>query len=421
MRTRVTNPAARLVAVALTAALILAACGSSGSSKSNANKSSSTTAKAVACPGQPVKLMLMTDVTGLQTFPDIPPGAQTAAKAANQTCEAGRPITLEVCNMKADSNAAAACGRKAVSDNALSLVGSVGSTTDSAIEITSKAGIPHFGNSGSSTLEVTDKLSFPNSSSISVYIGSVTAAKAAGAKSYVLMIPDIPAGQILIDTIKRAVDAAGMTWKDPVLIPPDATDMTQVAAQATATKADAIAIAAGGNLVEKVLKAFVDGGLDFTKTDVITHSGILTPDTIRRLGAAIDGTYIVSYNWPIADTSNAGVAQFHKELKAYGGGEATFAKMGAWSGTHALAKIIKGLPTVDRASLVQALQTAKLDRPESAPVNFASPAFPDDPVLKALRIFTREVTIGRVEGGKVVPLTTSFVDVNSPKVAFKKS
>ena len=92
------------IAALLVLALVAAACGSSSKKSSSGGGATSTTASAAKPSGAPIKLGVLTSITGPSVhFAEVPAGAQAAANAIN-AAEAG--VNYELNKISKDTTAA---------------------------------------------------------------------------------------------------------------------------------------------------------------------------------------------------------------------------------------------------------------------------------------------------------------------------
>src|SRR5262249_22679142 len=76
--------------------------------------------------GAALKLMVVYEGVGSVTNPEAPEGAIAAAKAINAAGGIkGRPIQIIACDTKSDPTTATGCGRRAVSEGVVAIVGSI--------------------------------------------------------------------------------------------------------------------------------------------------------------------------------------------------------------------------------------------------------------------------------------------------------
>jgi ABC-type branched-subunit amino acid transport system substrate-binding protein len=412
----------RGLGVLATAALVLAAaaCSSSGGNPVQAAASAgagNSPASAQACSGTPVKLMTIVPVTSpIQHEPEIPDSAKAAAEAVTKTCELGRPVQVISCDDMYNANNAAACGREAVADKVLAVVGSTGNFGDSYLPILASAGIPEVGSLTVSNTQNTSKLSFPLQNSVAILIACVNAAKSLGAKSVIIVTVDTSAVSQLVALVNAAIKAVGMKEVAPVLIPPTATDLNEYAANAASSGAGAIIPVLPVPLLTQLLTALNQQAFDFEKTPIIGGGTTVNTVAIRALSAA-EGIYSVGYAWPATDPSNAGVAQYQRELAAAGESNTPLDDNGllAWSTVNIIAGLLKGSSSPTPATLVAKLSASGLiSRPEMAPTDFSKNPFPSSSPLASLRAFTDMAVLTKLEGGKFVPLTNGFVNFTTP-------
>src|SRR6476660_4968704 len=186
------------VCVVMAFALVVAAC--SGSSKGGANGVSGTTAPSKPCPGAPLKftsIMALTSPLG-DGGERARIGIDAAVDGVNRTCALGRPLEVNICDDKADTNANLACGRKAGSDGTLAIFGSIGSF-DGGVTASK---LPAIFVNGTSPFELTNKNAYSSVNGIALGISGTSAIKARGRKSSTLLLPDTPtlqfAGQLIV-------------------------------------------------------------------------------------------------------------------------------------------------------------------------------------------------------------------------------
>jgi len=149
----------------------------------------------------------------------------------------------------------------------------------------------------------------------------------------------------------------------------------------------------------------------------------MPPNVLHQLGSVANGMYLLTQQAPPSDSSNPGIKQMLKELKAAGfpakGNNLSTASTGAWSNVHALVDVLAKLPKSEIANLnstelVNAMKNAgPINRPEVAPFDFGKIAFPDVESLASFRIFSRDAMLVRVENGHYIRVS-GFSDVTKP-------
>jgi hypothetical protein len=415
------HPKRPLVTACVATLLVLLAVSCSDTKSSNgAAGSASTTSTAAKCPGQPIKLTTFASLTGgpagSVSLAQARVGADAALAKINSTCALGRPLEVTTCDDTFDVNGSLACGRKAASDGSLAMISSVGSFDDGA----TASGLPGIYLLGTGAFDLTNKNAYSSISGVTIGIGGVSAAKAAGAKELLLVLPDTPA----LEFVSTQVEAAGKTLGvkvDTIHIPVDTTDFAPVAAQIAERHPESIGLLPTAPV--PMINALAAAGITPKNHIMSIASIVMTPSIVKQLGSALDGMLVVSQTMPPTDTTNAGIAEFRADVKAHGGNpddpNIAFATVSSWSDIKKLeGALLAAGPTVisslDSKSLVDAVVAHPIDRPEAAPYDFRSHQLPEFPGLAGFRIFTRDVVILKMKNGKYEPLSKGFIDVLHP-------
>jgi branched-chain amino acid transport system substrate-binding protein len=415
------TPAARApLATILVVVCLAAACSSKDEGAQGGGGGSATPTSNPACTGSPLKFTSIGSVSGPLSVPSLTREANNASAAAlnavNAECALKRPIEIETCDDKSDPNQAQTCGREARSDGTLALFGSSGGFDTG----TTAAGLPGVMTAGGTLFDLTDPRSFSSSSGLTLVVGSAGVAAAAGVKDSLSVVIDTAATRSFVGISQQIAKADGIKL-DVLYVPPDTTDWAPVAAQVSQRKPSSIGLI----LPQPVpfMNALNAEGLTPKDIPVFTAVTLVSPDVLHQLGSKADGMYLLTQQAPPSDSSNPGIQQMLKELKASGvdakGDDLSPASTAAWSNVHALVDVLKKLPpdqiaSLDQAKLVEAMKSAgPIDRPEAAPFDFSKPAFPDIDALAGFRIFSRYAMLVRVENGKYVR-ASDFSDATKP-------
>jgi len=404
----------------LIAAVLLMLLAVSCSDDGGGESGSATTVDPADCPGEPIKLISISTLSGGPTGGDTAErskiGTDAALSTINGECTLGRPIDLTRCDDKFDVNGSLECGRQAASGDYLALMSSIGGFDDGAVA----AGLPGIFLLGTSAFDLTDENAYSSISGVTVGLGGVSAAKAAGGKNMVLVLPDTPALQFVSTQVEQAGREMGIEV-ETLLIPVDTTDFAPIAAQVAERDADSVGLLPVAPV--PMINALADEGITPDTYTMSIASLVMTPDVVDELGSALDGMLVVSPTFPPTDEDNEGIAELRADLEAIGHDpddpEVDFNTVQSWSNLKRLeAALLAAGPDVveslDSQSLVDAVVANPIDRPEAAPYDFRENQLPELPELASFRIFMRDVAILTVEDGKYVSLSDGFVDVLDP-------
>ena len=408
----------RILAVAGVVSILAVGCGSSGSSAKGTGDGTTTTT--VPCPGDPIKMTSILSLSGPLVVGSATTGTQdgtkVAVKAVNATCRLGRPLEIDLCDDKSSPNGATKCGRDAASNGSLALFGSTGSFEGG----TTAANLPGILGAGASVFDLTNPRSFAPISALTLVVGGASASSAAGAKKALMVAIDSSITRTFMGTAVDVAKDLGVDM-DVLWVPPETTDWAPIAAQVSERHPQAIGTALPSMV--PFINALANENITPKDVPIQTAVTLLPPEQIEQLGSKADGIYLVTQVTPATDTANPGVKQMMKEFAAAGvdldAGQSSPAVVTAWSNVHIFADIVGALPkqeiaSLDSAKLVDVFKHAPpVDRPEYAAFDFSKNAYPDISALSALRLFSRQAMVVKVENGKYVSVTP-FGDATKP-------
>lgn len=424
--TTTVRPLAALAVVPVLAALA-AGCGN-GSVGDTQRAADSDTGERVAatqpepsdCPGEPLRFTSIATLTGGPTGGNNAVRARIGAEAAlasiNRECALGRPIELSVCDDGADVNRSLACGREAAEDGSLAIISSVGSFDDGA----AASGLPGIFLWGTSAFELTHERAYSSISGITVGMGGVSAAQAAGAEDFLLVLPDTPALQFVATQVEELASLLDLEL-ETIYFPADATDYAPIAAQIAQREPDAIGMLPVSPVV--MINALAAEGVTPENHLMSIASIVMTPEVVDELGNALDGLLVVSPTLPPTATDNAGVAELRADLEASGHDpddpDIDFTTVVSWSNLKKLEEVLLAidpsvLASLDSQALVEAIVDHPVDRPEAAAYDFTENQLPEFPGLAGFRVYTREVAILELQDGRYEVLSDGFVDMLDP-------
>ena len=406
---------AGLGAVALTTALLMAACGSD----SDDSGSKGAESAGAELTGAPVKVMTMAPQDNpLVVAPGLPAVANAAAAAinANGGINGGK---LEVinCNEQATPAGAQACAEQAVNEGVAAVVGSSSVNGQTFYPIFEAAGIPVIGLTGPNSTDLTSPMSYPVSSTIvSQMVGAGVVAGQNGCTSLGIVATDIPAAQQAAKLVELGFRSTGQTKVQVTPVQVSATDFAPVVASST-RDSDCLTFVLNTQLTREYLTAFEQANKD---QRVLGFGGSLSSANIEATGGAdgpAEGGFLVTGgpvdSDPAWDAYRAAINEYvdnKDELEATGADFAGEAEHTTWVAYQVFADIAKGLPTVDAKSVVAKLNaTNDLSVGDMAPVlewaqPFANPQMP--------RLITRDVRFMTVKDGEIVPLDNEWHDVS---------
>jgi hypothetical protein len=410
------------LAVMVLAAFIAFASGSDQRSHAGA----SVVAKAKvgradpSCAGKPLQFTSIASLTGPLSIPSLSTEAKDATaaalKAVNSQCALGRPIAVDLCDDKSDPNAAEQCGLEAKSNGSLALFGSSGTFTNG----TTAAQLPGVLTAGGTVFDLTNSASFSSSSGLTLVLGGAGVAAGLHEKQNLLVVVDTSATETFAADAQKVAQGVGVKVQT-LFVPPTTTDYAPIAAQVGQNNPKSIGII----LTDPVpfLNALAADGITAKKVPILTAVTLMPPNVLHQLGSVANGMYLLTQQAPPSDTSNVGIQQMLKDLKAArypaNPNNLSPASTAAWSNVETLVQILEKLPkseiaTLNSTELVNAMKNAgPIDRPEEAPFDFSKVAFPDVKTLAAFRIFTRDAMLVRVENGHYVSVS-GFDDVTKP-------
>jgi branched-chain amino acid transport system substrate-binding protein len=371
-----------------------------------------------SCTGKPLQFTSIASLTGPLSVPSLTAEAKNATaaalKAVNSQCALGRPIAIDLCDDKSDPNAAQQCGLEAKKNGSLALFGSSGAFTNG----TTAAQLPGVLTAGGTIFDLTNPDSFSSSAGLTLALGGAGVAAGLHKKETLLVVDDTAATETFAAIAQKVAEGVGVKIQT-LFVPPTTTDYAPIAAQVGQANPASIAMI----LTDPVpfLNALAANGVTAKKVPVLT--GEVPPNVLHQLGSVANGMYVLTQQAPPSDTSNPGIKQMLKELRAAGfkanPANLSTASTGAWSNVHALVDVLDKLPkseiaTLTSAELVNAMkQAGPINRPEAAPFNFSKLAFPDVKALAPFRIFSRDAMVLRVENGHYVSVSP-FSDVTKP-------
>jgi branched-chain amino acid transport system substrate-binding protein len=402
---------AAFVMLALAAVVLASGCGgSSKSSSSPAGSSSPAPTKQVS--GAPIKTMT---ITSLNSQGPVYQNIAVSAKAYEKWINArggikGHPLQVTICDDHGTPVDAGKCGREAVADHVVAVVGSFSYFGTNIMPPLTHAGIPNFGECCPITPpEWTASNSFPMGNTPLFAVGLVKRAVQDGCQHINAVIID--GAQGFLPPMNNAMKAYGKSFGRTVILPPTSQDYSPQVAQATGGGADCLIMIVSETPFVAWNQAYVQSG---AKARIYAPQGNLDSVSLKGVGQALDGS-IIGGMFP--DITTAPWSDYRQALKDANAPSQydynSLGGLGTWAAYTGFKQIVEAIPgnTVSAASFMkQAAKTTRLDTHGMVPVIDFTKQWTANPPLK--RLFNRSVVFSQVKGGKVVPLTTGFEDVS---------
>ncbi|MCW2542244.1 MAG: putative lipoprotein [Frankiales bacterium] len=411
-----------LIALSAVAVLVLAACG--GSSKNTNADAGSTggggsSTSSTPLTGAPIKTMTLAAVNyNGPNYANI----LTTAKLYEKWINAhggikGHPLEVTVCDEQGDPNKTAKCGRDAVANKAVAVIGSYTLNGDSILPELAAAKTSWFGICCAATGGELQNPIVQQLGSGGSYAGLTVKAVADGCKNIDLVLADTGASADLLTTIvKNALKSAnGPELHARVLIPLTAQDYSAQVAQAT-DGTDCILGVIAESAWAPFLTAYASSG---GTQRLYGPQGNLDQKIISKFpkdvteGAVVVGSYS-DLTLPVWADYNAAIKQYDapkdQDYNSLGG-------LGTWAAYVAFNNIASTLtdPT-DPAAFLAAAQVAKVDlKGMVAPVDFAAKFTGLGSTF--LNDVNRTGTFDIVKDGKLVPFKDgAFYDFTNAMV-----
>lgn len=323
--------------------------------------------------GDPVKVMVIYEGSVGIANPELPEGAEAAAKALNKKDGiGGHPVEVIVCDTNDDPNTAADCGRQAIEEGVVALVGVLSPHSGSFMPLMVENGIPSIGLILASADDFQSAASFPLSGGIIATSFSLPVFLAEdGAKSISVARPDLAAGAILGILGNTALEPFGQTMTNDVPVPTDAPDMSTYVQAALAGGSDAIIVALPGQQAINFVQAAKQADPNVKLAMISTEPGPVSEALGADAAGIIQSTPTLSPG--IAKTSEG--KRFTKELKAAKITDTSGFRLNSWLSMQVLAQLADGLPEITGPALTEKLSaTTGLETGLTPPLQWTTPA-----------------------------------------------
>jgi branched-chain amino acid transport system substrate-binding protein len=345
----------------LSAALVFAACGDDSDSSSDtgapetsasaATTAGGTTETSAAASGETIKVMTIGPVEAPGfSIPSIPAGAQIAIDEINAAGGInGHQVELITCNDQNDPNVAAECGKQAVDEAVVAVVGGLSLFDLNILPALQQAGIPWVGLTSSDSFDQ-DGVYLFGGDGASAFTGIGGAVANEGCKKVAIVLSGSAAPENA-SQIEAGVVAGGSTVVATLNAPATGADWAPTVEAARSAGAECIAAGTGPPETGPLIAAINAG----PPLQLATADGGFPDVVLAQVGAAADGVIAVSGYLPASSTDGI-VQQLGSKLKEEYPDVSfdQFAKSG-YASVQVVAEASKGLDEITAASVTEGL------------------------------------------------------------------
>jgi branched-chain amino acid transport system substrate-binding protein len=379
--------------------LVVLALGSTTLASGAERSSDSRHARAATPTGTPVKLMVVFEGTGGSASPDVREGAIAAAKAINSEGGIkGRPVQIIVCDTKNDPNVATQCGRTAVSEGMVAMVGDLTIYGNRFMPLLAEHKIASIGLEPATAADFTSPASFPIGGGAPVQFAGLAAALAeAGAKKIVLARQDVPAAAGVAPFVNAGLKRFHLTMRD-VPVPVGAPDMSPYAAAALKGGTDGVVV----TQADQDAVNFVEALRQLNPNVKIAMNATALGAVNKALGSDAEG--VIENGADTIVPKNTAEKQYESDMRSAGYTDFTGYRLPAYLAVRLVQTIAMGLPAISAPAIFKVLQHAtNLKTGITPPLQFVKGGVAGLP-----RVFNPCLFAVRIEGGKQVPITGKF-------------
>jgi ABC-type branched-subunit amino acid transport system substrate-binding protein len=360
--------------------------------------------------GDPVKVMVIYEKSAGVANPEIPDGAIAAAKAFNKKDGiGGRPVEVLECDTNNDVNQAAECGREAVEEGVVALIGVLSPHSEGFMDLMAENQIASIGNVLAGISDFQSPASFPLNGGIVSTSGNLPRfLYDDGATTISVARPDLTEGAALKTFGDIALGAVGSALQNDVPVPIDAPDMSVYVEQALAGGTDGIIVALPSQQALNFVQAAKQSDPEVMLAIISTEPGPVQEALGDDAVGIIQGLSFL----PPRTVKTAEGKRFQKESKAAGFKDTTGFRLNSWVAMQVLKEIGDSLDEVTAAAVFDALSASPpIETGITPPVQWTTPA--DLGALSSLapRVFnTCQLHVRMTKGPKVKLVTGKFFD-----------
>jgi ABC-type branched-subunit amino acid transport system substrate-binding protein len=373
--------------VTLSACASSSSSGSTPSSGSTSSAASTATAAATApaasssgstATGSVLKIMIEGAISGpVYALPEMVTGAQAGVDRVNSEGGVeGHKLQLVTCDDQGNPNNDAACGRTAVSDGVVAVVGGLSVYDTEFIPSLQAANIPYIGSSDIVPDDHTSPVSFPINAAIVDYHGTAAQLARRGCKQAAVVAPDQPGVAAGVEAIKDGFLQSGGKSATSYEVPPTESDFTSLVATAQAGGAQCFALTTGPQQTAEMLLAIKKSGhilpVDVNITAIVPS--LDTPVGFPAGDLTSNGTYYLP-NAGATGTTATMLAQFVSDMAAtHASGPAASVDAlaeNAYNSVLIFKDVAGTLPDITPLNVLKAMQHYTANTGLTAPITFS--------------------------------------------------
>jgi ABC-type branched-subunit amino acid transport system substrate-binding protein len=364
--------------------------------------------------GDPITVMTIGefDVSAVGSAnPELPGAVKARAKTINKNGgiedASGETHQVKViaCNTNLDPNRSEQCARDAADTGAVAVLANSSVAGAQILPILEQNGIASIGQVVFQPVDATSPVTFPLTSGIAgIFAGLPQSLTLDGVNRISYIISDIgattAAAVLFLDQGLALTDAEKGA---EVRVPQDAGDLAPYIATGTDGVDGVVGFLLGdqeATLLQQMQASGYDGKIS-------TQAGLLTQDLLDKAGDAADGMLTTGIVTPFTNTKVKGVRMYRKDMKAYDSSlEMNDSSLNSWASMWVFERVASGLPTIDRASVLDAMGKVEgLDMGGiTPPLTTTAPS--GIPLLD--RVYNPTVVFGEVKDGKIVQTDDRF-------------
>jgi branched-chain amino acid transport system substrate-binding protein len=350
--------------------LVLAFCAATLAVPVHAAGASAPAGGGGGATGPAIKVGIMAPITSpTAANPDTGDAFEAAVAAFNKRGGAGtngNRIEGIVCNTRGDANGEVECARRMEQEGVVATIGDlVYNNPSGVVEVMESAQIPRIGLAETATAEFGSSVSYPVSAGIpGGYVADAVGFNKAGKKRVVLVRTDAPTGAAFRGFISPPFNSAGVEIVGDVAIATGSTDYAPYVADIQNSGANAVLMAIDNASAAQLIAAMSQLDAKILMGGV---PGTFTLETLRKFKSLTKGAQVAdSYPYPSANNVKRfpGLKQFFADMKASGKKNLEAknlepTSLSPWISMLAFVNVTKGLDTITKETVVQALQTVQ--------------------------------------------------------------